>query len=347
MPRYALTLALLVFSLLASAASDGPARLTPGLENPGHHAQPEWLKESFLDIREDVAEAKAAGKRLILYFYQDGCPYCAKLLQENFADRGILERTRASFDVIAINLWGDREVTDLAGEQTTEKGFGAALGVQFTPTLLMLDEAGAVVLRINGYFPPHRLRAALDFVAERRERDGERFSDYLARLSPTEATGKLHAEGGFLPQPARLADGRAGSQRPLLVFFEQAVCAGCDELHGDILKREPVALSLTAFDAVILDSFSTDVIQRPDGREQPIRDWAAELGIQYTPSLVFFDPEGREVFRTEGYLKAFHIQGALDYVATGAYRWQPSFQRYLSARREALAARGLQIDLME
>jgi thioredoxin-related protein len=71
------------------------------------------------------------------------------------------------------------------------------------------------------------------------------------------------------------------------------------------------------------------------------------LGIEYTPSLVFFDAQGLEVFRTAGFLKAFHIHGALDYVATGAYLRQPNFQRYLEARRAALEARGFKIDLME
>ena len=78
-----------------------------------------------------------------------------------------------------------------------------------------------------------------------------------------------------------------------------------------------------------------------------MREWARKIGVQYTPSLVFFDAAGDEVFRTEGYLKGFHIHGAIDYVATGSYRWQPSFQRFLQARREALLARGFQVELME
>lgn len=102
-------------------AADPPAALAPGMVNPGWHEPPAWFKESFLDIREDIAEAAKAGRRLMLYFHQDGCPYCAKLLRENFSDRAIAEKTRKHFDVIAVNLWGDREVTDLAGKTTTEK----------------------------------------------------------------------------------------------------------------------------------------------------------------------------------------------------------------------------------
>ncbi|MFN2165428.1 MAG: thioredoxin family protein, partial [Anaerolineae bacterium] len=79
-----------------------------------------------------------------LYFYQDGCPYCAKFLQEGLGDKAIGTLARERFDWIAINIWGDREVTGFSGEPTTEKQFAAGLKVQFTPTLLLLDEGGKV-----------------------------------------------------------------------------------------------------------------------------------------------------------------------------------------------------------
>ena len=61
--------------------------------------------------------------------------------------------------------WGDGEWTALAGKPTTEKEFAKALRVQFTPTLLMLDEKGGTALRLNGYIPPHQFHAALDYAA--------------------------------------------------------------------------------------------------------------------------------------------------------------------------------------
>ena len=347
MYRLLIALTLCTVVTLAAATDSGSTQPLPAIQNSGDPEKPGWFKESFLDIREDVAEATASDQRVILYFYQDGCPYCTKLLRDNLGDRTIGTLARERFEVIAINIWGDREVTGFSGESTTEKQFAADLKVQFTPTMLLLDEAGAVAMRINGYFPPHRFGAALAYVSERRERTGQSFPDFYAATNPREAKGKLPEEGGFLSRPARLGEHRDASQRPLLVLFEQPICKDCDELHEDILRREAVAYSLSAFDAVILDAFSNEPVQTPDGRELTTRAWAAELGIEYTPSLVFFDADGREVFRTEGYLKAFHIQGALDYVSTGAYRWQPRFQRYLAARRDALAERGLQVDIME
>lgn len=331
--------------LPGSGLAEMPAALEGGV-NPGYAEKPAWFKASFLDIREDIAEAAEAGKRVILYFHQDGCPYCAKLLKDNFGNRAIAQKTRKSFDVIAINMWGDREVTGFDGKTMTEKQFAARLHVQYTPTLLMLDEDGKVVLRINGYFEPHKFSVALDFVAARQEKKQD-FRSYYASVSPIKASGKLHKLPLSLPQPLRLKDARKNAYRPLVVFFEQPVCAECDELHGDILKREAVVTSLSNLDTALVDMWSKEMIQTPDGREMPIRKWAKELGIKYAPSLVFFDTSGKEVFRTEAYLRTFHLHGALDYVISGAYRSQPNFQRFLQHRTDVLHAAGLKVDLME
>lgn len=338
---------LLVETGFPQAAEADGAILEAGLVNPGAHDQPGWFKQSFLDIREDVSEAADEGRRVILYFYQDGCPYCAKLLRENFSDRDIVSTTRENFDLIAINLWGDREVTGFLGAPTTEKQFAEGLKIQFTPTMLLLDEEGRVVLRINGYFAPDKFLTALQYVAEHREQAGERFQDFYLAATPTAASGKLHTEAGFVPPPLRLADHLKASGRPLVIMLEQATCSGCDDLHGDILRREPVAYALANLDAAIVDVWSDETVQTPDGRFLPAREWAAQLGIEYTPSLVFFDATGEEAFRTEGYLRAFHVHGALDYVSTGAYLRQPNFQRYLQDRRHALEVRGFQVDLMD
>jgi thioredoxin-related protein len=128
----------------------------------GAQEPPAWFSESLLDLREDVAEAAAQDKRVMLYFGQDGCPYCKALMQTNFSQKGIVDKTRRHFVAIALNIWGDREVTWTDGRRMPEKRFAALLKVQFTPTLVFFDEKGRVVHRINGYLPPERFMAALN-----------------------------------------------------------------------------------------------------------------------------------------------------------------------------------------
>ena len=328
-----------------SAATSPPVgELAAGMVNPGYEEKPEWFADTFLDIREDIAEAQAQGKRVLLYFYQDGCPYCKKLLDTNFALADTVQRTRDNFNVIAINMWGDREVTDVAGTLTTEKEFARALRVMFTPTLLFMDEQGRVVLRLNGYYPPHKFNAALDYGAQY-SGDAPDFRGYLEQVDPAPASGKLYTDASFLPAGTDLAARDSG--KPLLVLFEQADCAPCDELHQDILQRPASREQLSRFDVVLLDMWSNAPVSRADGRHSSIAEWARDLKVQYAPSLLFFDADNREVFRTEAYLKAFHTQSAMDYVASRAYLEQPGFQRYIAARADALEAQGIHVDLME
>ncbi len=314
------------------------------VEEAGYPEQPAWFKQSFLDLREDVAEAKEAGKRVLLYFHQNGCPYCARLLRENFGNRRIAEKTQKHFDVIAINIWGDREVTDLQGRETTEKKFAARIGVQYTPTLLFLDEQGRVVVRLNGYYPPHKFETVLDYVAGHREKK-QSLEEYYRSLNPSPASGQMHAEPFFLSHPLNLANRPRG--RMLAVLFEQATCAPCDELHGDHFKRRALLTSLSNLDVAQVDIWSNERLTTPDGRPLAASAWARKLGVIYTPTWVFFDDKGREVFRADTWLRPFHLHGIIDYVATRGYLGQPSLQRFLQHRTEVLRAKGFKVDLLK
>jgi thioredoxin-related protein len=342
---YLVAIPFLLYLCAAQAEPEsGQTGLDAGMVNPGYVEKPDWFINSFLDIREDVSEAAAAGKRVLLYFYQDGCPYCKKLLDINLALKDTETRMRENFAVIAINIWGDREVTGFAGELTTEKAFAKSLRVMFTPTLLFLDEAGKVVLRVNGYYPPHKFNAALDYAASQDGRDPD-FRTWYAAAPPEPASGVLHRDPAWLSPAADLAKRPGG--RPLLVMFEQQDCAPCDELHLDILQRPESREQLARFDVVLLDMWSQEPVARPDGKTGSVADWARELNLQYAPSLVFFDASGAEVFRTEAWLRSFHIQSAMDYVASGGYLEQPDFQRYIGARADALEAQGIHVNLLD
>ncbi len=332
----------LVFFMLAQSVSF--ADQASDYENPGYHEKPAWFKNSFLDIREDVADAAQAGKRVMLYFYQDGCPYCARLLDINFAQREIAENTQKYFDVIAVNMWGALEVTDLNGKPTTEKDFAAELKVMYTPTLLFLDEQGKVVLRLNGYYPPHKFSAVIDYVGQHKEKEIS-FPDFWKARSPSVASGKLHQSPDWLQPPYALDKRESG--KPLLVFFEQKDCAACDDLHQDILAREESRKLLSEFDVALFDMWAKTPLTTPEGKATTAAEWARALNVLYVPTMVLFDASGKEVFRSEAYLRTFHVQSVLDYVASGAYLEQPNFQRYIQARAEALEAQGVHINLMD
>ena len=303
---------------------------------------PRWFTQSFLDFREDVADAARNGRRLLVYFGQDGCPYCTQLMVTNFSQRAIVDKTRKHFVAIALNIWGDRDVTWLDGRVMREKDLATLLNVQFTPTLLFFDERGTVVARLNGYYPPQRFEAVLDYVAERRERKTS-LGAWLARNARDPASPKLADEPFFLPPPYDLR--RQPGGKPLAVLFETPYCAPCDELHRDGLKRPHVKALLEGFDVVRFALGASTTLTTPSGRSTTVREWGDELGVTYTPALILFAGDGREAFRIDAYLRPFHLASSLEYVATGAYKDEPSFQRFIQGRAERLRAQGTTVDL--
>ena len=331
-------LARLVFALLLAACGAAIAQV------PSPHAIdiPRWFATTFLDFREDIDEAARDGKRLLVYFGQDGCPYCTKLMTVNFSQQAIVDKTRRHFVATAINIFGDREATWTDGRTMTEKELARVLHVQFTPTILIFDEAGKPIVRLDGYYPPNQFEAVLDYAAGKLERT-QALGDYVRAHAKERASPTLADEPFFMRAPYDLR--RKPGGRPLAVIFETVDCGPCDELHAEAFRRDAVMEQVRQFDVVRFALGTTTPLTTPDGRATTAGDFARELGVTYTPSVVFFDASGAEVFRIGAYLRPFHFASTFAYIASGAYRSEPSFQRYLQGRADAMRARGEPVEL--
>ena len=343
-PRLAVTFALLCAFLLLAPLSLAAEKKRGAYHGAVATEYPVWFKNSFLNLRDDIAEAQANHKRVMLLFTQDNCPYCNALVERNLAQKEIEQRLRERFDVIAINVWGDREIIGLDGTKHTEKSYATSLKVQFTPTLLFFDEAGKMILRLNGYLPPARFKTALEYVAQGKEKDIA-YPDYLAANTPLSVGGELFKEDFFKPAPYKLARKPGATVRPLAVFFEQKDCPSCAELHQKVLSDPDTRAIIRQLDVIQLDMWSNTPVLTPQGTRQTARTWARALDVKYAPTIVLFDDQGREIIRSEAFFKVFHTQGIFAYVAEGGYKTEPDFQRYLSARAEKLREQGKDVDI--
>ena len=131
------------------------------------HPLPEWFKESFLEIADDVDEASEAGRHVMLFFDLNGCPYCARMLDESFSAEPNNSYIQDNFDVIAVNIQGDREIAFNDEISVTEKQLADILQVFSTPALVFLDGNNQTIVRVNGYRAPQRFRQVLEYVATR------------------------------------------------------------------------------------------------------------------------------------------------------------------------------------
>lgn len=292
---------------------------------------PDWFKTSFLDLKEDLDEAISANKSaLIVYFGQKNCAYCEALMHINFGrEVDIVEYTKRHFDIVAIDIWGDREVTDMNGSQLKEKDFAINENANFTPTLIFYDKTGNKILQLRGYYSPYKMRAALEYIV-----DGfyqkETLRDYMARADPPPKMdlGEMNPEEFFNPPPYLLDRSHIPAQKPLAVFFEQRSCHACDILHSEPLNDEITRLLLEGFDVVQLDMWSDTPVLTPDGQKLKTRDWAQKLGLFYAPSLLFFDEQGKEIIRISSVVRVYRLRGVLEYVLYKGYLQAPTFQRW-------------------
>ena len=316
---------------------------------PAPTFHPDWFKPSFLDLPDDIQESKAQGKRLILYFYQDGCPYCKKLIEHNLGQADIAEYTKKNFEVVAVNIFGSVEVTDTDGEVLSEKEFAKKMKVNFTPTMLIYNENSKVIFRMNGYYPLDKFTAMLSYLAGKKETE-VKFLDYLAdyrsKNKPVSLDTDLYG-GQFRVAPFNLQKVIKVEAKPVAVFFEEANCPSCNELHEDILRRDETKEFLKEFSLAVVDIHSGKEIVSPTGEIYASKDWVRERKVQFIPTILFFDKSGNEVFRVDGYVKAFHLQSAFDYVLSKGYKKFPGFQPFLHDRADRLESEGAIIRIMK
>jgi len=299
---------------------------------------PDWFKLSFLDLREDVREVQEAGKQgLIVYFGQKYCAYCKQFLEKDLGAEDIQGYTREHFDVIGIDIHGDRTVTDMNGIELAESALAVRDKTNFTPSVIFYNIEGREVMRLRGYYPPYRFRAALEYVADAHYRE-EDFREYLARADVPLVfePGDLNDEPVFLSGPYMQDRSKIPGERPLAVFFEQGNCHACDVLHTGPMRDPEIMTRFEQLENIQLSFWSDTPVVTPSGKQLTARQWGEELGLFYTPTLIFFDHDGAEIMRVDSVVQFYRLRNVLDYILSGGYREYPTFQRWRASRSPGL-----------
>lgn len=290
---------------------------------------PDWFKLSFLELKNDIADLKENNKRgLIVYFGQKDCAYCKAHLEHNWQDPFIVAYTRKYFDVVAIDVRGDRPVADINGKiYRTEKTFSIANKTNFTPTLVFYDTDGKETLRLSGYHPPYQFVAALEFIADNYYKT-ENLKNYLARAASFSEYGneELNSNDIFSLPPYGLDRSLFSSQMPLAVFFEKPRCHACDVLHTGPLSNPTILQTMTQLESVQLNILTNTPVLTPAGKKITAQQWAENLGLYYTPTIIFFDEHGKEIIRIDSVIGFYRLNNVLHYVLSKGYLVEPNFQ---------------------
>lgn len=184
MRRLIAALAALLLAVPAAAATLG---------DDGLHKTP-WMRETFKDLREDLEEANAEGKRLMVMIEQRGCIYCTRMHEEVWPVGDIETYIEENYFVIQINMFGDVEVVDFDGTALPEKDMVRRWGALFTPTVMFfptevpedMTANQAAVAVMPGAFGRWTTYNMLNWVVDEGYLGDEPFQKYHARMIETQ-----------------------------------------------------------------------------------------------------------------------------------------------------------------
>ena len=304
------------------------------------HEPPTWFKESFLDIGEDIDEAKEEGKHIMLFLDLQGCPYCTRMLKESFhADNETSAFIQKHFDVINIDVKGSKEITWSEDETFTEKELAVKLKVQYSPTVLFLDYDKNVVVRLNGYRSAKNFKNVLEYV-NGKHYQSMKLSEYVNKVKDKSIyTLKDNTMFKDITDLSKV-------NTPLAVIFEDGSCTQCGYFHNTTLKNKEVQGEFTKYTVVRFDANSESKIITPDGKITTPKAWATELNLEYRPGVLLFN-EGKLQQTVDALLYSFHFKELLRYISGKYYKNYDGYLPYLRERQEELKAQGINIDISD
>jgi len=304
---------------------------------------PEWFKESFLDIKEDIEELSEENKRLIIYVHQNNCPYCYLFINKNLKDKKTKDKINKHFEIVEINMFGDKEVTDIDDESYSEKEFAIKHKIQFTPTLIFYSENAKEILRLNGYVNIDKFNKALDYIKDKKETKIS-YNNYLLQKENTAKNSLIKDSDLFIDSINFIRD---KNSKKMAIFFETTNCKECETLHNTQLQDKKTRGMLKKLDLYQLDINSQKGIITPQKLITKTKNWCEDLNIINSPTIIFFDEKGKEIIRVDAMLKKFHFQTVIDYVISNEYKKEKEFQRYLTKRANSIREKGIDVNIWE
>lgn len=327
---------LLLMTFLFTSLNAAQGKLTGGSD----HTMPEWFKDSFLDLTEDIAEATENNKHVMIFMSLKFCPYCTKMLHDNFINGAKLQPyIKDNFDVIGIDIKGNKEITVSQNVMMTEKEYAQHINVKYTPTILIFDSNGKIVVRVNGYRSSKSFKYILDFV-KNKEYKNMTLTQYLEKVK-NKTLYKLQDNKLF----SNITD-LSKIDGPLAVIFEDGSCTQCKYLHNVTLKNKDVINEMKKFTVVRYDATSTKKIITPQGKITTPKQWTKDISLDYRPGILLFD-EKDQIARIDALLYSFHFKELFRYVSGKHYDDYDTFLQYLGNREAELLNKGVDIDISD
>lgn len=145
-------------------------------------------------------------------------------------------------------------------------------------------------------------------------------------------------ENAFNDLAEVLAESIANGKKGLFVLFTTEGCSYCDQFIRKSLADPEIASTVqNNFESVGLEIFNDAEMTTPGGETKPVKQFATDEKVQFSPTVLFYGEDGKRIMRLTGYQSPEKFGKALAYV-TGEHYRTVSFRHYLLADKKAGAA---------
>ena len=115
-----------------------------------------------IDLNAIAKKAHNEHKTVLVFFHTESCPYCKKMIKENFKNKEIMETIDQKFIFVDL-LLDHNEIVKYKNFKSTSSKFAEHFDIQFYPTILFMDN-NVVVSRIKGYRNNEKFRTILEYI---------------------------------------------------------------------------------------------------------------------------------------------------------------------------------------
>lgn len=136
------------------------------------------LKSEELNIDKLLIQAKNENKQLMFFYIMPGCPYCKKMINENFKDIYVSSKIKSHFILINIDATSNDSVKfrDFEGSQ---EEFSKYMKAFVVPSTQFLDQNGNEIKIIEDDETVAKKELFQPIIGPRDTRDYKKYLDYI------------------------------------------------------------------------------------------------------------------------------------------------------------------------
>ena len=175
----------------------------------------------------------------------------------------------------------------------------------------------------------------------------------FAATENEEKVRKLHtfpewfADSPFLDLEEVTTDASDEGKKGLMVLFTTQGCSYCEQFIRESLGDPKIADKVQEkFAAMGLEIFDDAEMVSPTGETIAVKHFAKQEGVEFAPTLLFFDENGKRVLSQTGYQAPSRFVNLMDFVAGKQYDSQ-SLRDFIAARQAKQQNKSTYVNLKE